>query len=650
MRPRVDVIASPVWTNVRRSKLTPYSILLASLALTACDDLSLHVEVTHPPAAAVASTTVSIYESNATACRQLEFGDLSAAELQAILVAEQTIGANPGGSLDGISRTGKKLVAARGFDAMGRFLTAGCTEHAEITGEDVVAVATDFAATLSIGGRSNSDLAIPITLTDAEGRSLDGHPVAWRVYGPAGAAPALTDAGVVASADDSWELAAPTCTGAAGSAQLHPVPPSRVSGYAIEIRPSWSAQPNALITSLTAIDPTLALMIPKPDVRHPCAIRVAGSTRRLVCLQQSGVAPTSSTIAREYAVSVVNGNARLQQAGEVTIDAATIPIAVFSVPRGTDRDVYALTTRGAVLGLFNPSVPPVAGNHLGTTDTASDAVLVPACDNDQAPQLVMQVTTALAPRLVAMPPTGGATSNYHGIAAVTNRQLRLRGTGCVTELRPDLEAARRPGLVVDISRGDTTEEVDAVAAFECDHPDPAQCRVTLPVAGGGATLSAPASIDEPRLTGMFVDATGVVMSSWVLLAGPSKKPQLVERARVPAAAIPNFVATGHFDADSQSDLFWDLPNPTQTTTSFQVTYGRTIDAQRLSAVSATTPLVVEDLVIGELTGDSADDVAMVARQQRLDGGTPLVRGIVVIPMNAPAPPSRPPVDPACGGG
>src|SRR5690606_25794285 len=192
-------------------------------AVAACGDgRSLEVRVTHPAGAEVARTVVSIYESNTTTCTQIELGDLSTAQLQAILAAEQT----DAGALEGISRRDRKLVVARGFDAADRYLTAGCTQHEEIAGHDAVRVDTDFTATLSIGAVDPGEPGLPLTLTDAEGRSLGGHAVTWRVYGPHGAAAGATGAALAPAEDGGWALAAPACTTDAGVARLPPVPPS----------------------------------------------------------------------------------------------------------------------------------------------------------------------------------------------------------------------------------------------------------------------------------------------------------------------------------------------------------------------------------------------------------------------------------------
>jgi hypothetical protein len=628
------------------------------LALAACgDSLSLRVVVHHPAEATVAKTVVSIYESSSATCKQIELGDLSTAQLAAILVTEQTVG-DESGDLDGIARVDRKLVVARGFDEMGRLLTAGCTEKEEITGQDVVQVDTDFAVTLSIGAVAAGELGIPITLTDAEGRSRDGHRVSWRVYGPHAAMPSTSSAALAPGDDASWELAQPACTNASGVARLHPVPPAKVGGYAIELRPSWPAKPNTLLTSFTKIDPTQSVIEPGLNVTRPCAIRVAGTTRRLVCLQAAMVGGT--TVAREYDVAVTNGNARLQLRG--TPQPAAGAIALFSIPHGANRDVYAVTSNGQLIGMFSPSMPPSSTPALPAGTVATDAVLLPACDPaaGQLPQLLLRVASATGKRVQMMTPLGGPLSDYHGVSTDPLLTLTLRGTGCVTELKPSGgEPKRRQAAIVDVSRRVMPSEQRTTSSivFECDLPDSSKCTAVLPVPGVGAGLSAapvpggppPAPTEEPQLVGMFFDATGVVMSSWVLLPNSNGEFLLVERGRVPAAAIPNRVVTGDFDGDGKADLFWDLPSLTQPTSNFQATYGRAIGELRLSALSGAEPLLVDDMLAGDLTGDTFDDLVIYGRKRSEDdlGNITVTSGIVVVPMNVAAPNPDPMFDKPC---
>ena len=144
--------------------------------------------------------------------------------------------------------------------------------------------------------------------------------------------------------------------------------------------------------------------------------------------------------------------------------------------------------------------------------------------------------------------------------------------------------------------------------------------------------------------GMFFDASGVVMSSWVLLPTGAEL-RLVERDRVPAAAIPRSVVFGRFDGDAITDLFWDLPSSVLPTSNLQVTYGRKIGPQRLSALSGAEAIIADAVLAGDLTGDGADDVVLVGRQRQEDGT--FVFGAIGVPMNAPVPATDLPAERPC---
>jgi len=388
---------------------------------------------------------------------------------------------------------------------------------------------------------------------------------------------------------------------------------------------------------------------PKPNVLRPCAIRAAGGARRLVCLQLAG-----TPVVREYEVTVKDGNGTPELRATAPIDPRAI--ALFSVERSaTVRDVYAVTTDAQVLGVLGPSVAPVPGAH-PAAGTVTDAVLLPACDGGQAAQLVLRVVTATEKRLQAMPPLGGPVVDYHGVTTDLVSELAVRDTGCITELQPmgGGEPPRRQAAVVEIvPRAMPGTRASTSVVFECDL-DPTRCRVSLPVPGTGAGLTPPprigappgAPVEEPRLTGMFFDASGVVMSSWVLLPTPGGgELRLVERERVPSAAIPGSVVSGHFDGDGLLDMFWDLQNAVLLTSNLQVTYGRKIGAQRLSALSGSESIFADAVLAGELTGDGVDDLVLFGRRREDDGTT--TSGFVVVPMNVPIPNPDPGFDRPC---
>ncbi|HSN28314.1 MAG TPA: hypothetical protein VLT45_18640, partial [Kofleriaceae bacterium] len=299
------------------------------IAVAACSsDPTLHVTVTHPAGSQVVKTVVSVYEG-AFGCVDVEFGDLTHDQLQASLVAEETLadGAAPVGNLDGISRTDPKIVVARGYGSDGRLRTEGCAEKAVVTGADELAVTTVMTATASVAlaDPSRQDLfGLAVAATDADGKELDARPVSWRVYAPIGAMPAATT--VTTAADSSWTPNAPTCT-ANGIALVHPVPPSTVGGYAIQARVAWAAEAVPLYSAVVA-DLSIAQLTPPAGVTRACAIGRTAGTPKLVCLTGTG-----ATIYRVAATGALTAGTSVPLAN---------PIGVYAVPSGSDTAVWAM--------------------------------------------------------------------------------------------------------------------------------------------------------------------------------------------------------------------------------------------------------------------------------------------------------------------
>jgi hypothetical protein len=91
-------------------------------------------------------------------------------------------------------------------------------------------------------------------------------------------------------------------------------------------------------------------------------------------------------------------------------------------------------------------------------------------------------------------------------------------------------------------------------------------------------------------------------------------------------------------------VLWDLPNTALVTSNLQVTYGRRIGTQRLSALSGSESIVATAVLATDLTGDGLDEIVLVGRR-RESGSTR--DGILVIPMGAPIGNPDTAVDPPC---
>jgi len=646
--------------DVNDSFKTMRSAVMLGLLVACGEQPSLRVEVTHHPDAApvVARTVISVYESDVVSCARVEFGDLSEAALTAIEVDQIAIGAGERADELTMSREGIKVIVARGFDDTGVLIAAGCAETTTVAENDVLSITTELAATVSVNGIGLEDLdpfGILVTVTDPFVRSLPDRVVSWRVHGSDGAAP-LSASGLATGDDSDWVPTGPPCSNDNGIARVHPVPPSTIGGFATAVRASWSTEPPRVFTTFTPINGSGGLvMTPVADgstlsVRR-CASRIAGSVHRLVCLENRGNVPT----AIDYTVTVVNGSGGFAEVAQQTFPVLApgeLPIEVFSISRGaTTRDAYAITTKGRLLGLFGPSLGTDFATTRSGAASVTDIAVLPAC-GPHPTTLLIRLETVLAAkelRTLAVSATGilggGEVLEPYGPPAVAAaEQLSINATGCVAELRVDADPILRQVGVVDVTRTNPAARSSTTAYFECDT---GTCTLPFAVPRAGVDFLPADDLLPDRMVSATFDATGTVLSVSVLQPDKNREPRAVELERITAAAFPQRVVTGQFDADGRPDLFWDIANFNSATTNFQLSYAHPVLGQRLSALSATQQnAIVIDTFVADVTGDGNDDL-VISLQDRLVNPSPSAHRVVVIPGQVDIAPVNLQTDPAC---
>ena len=406
--------------------------LCTLVVITACgSDPTLAVTVTHPTGLSVAKTTVTVYESTTLHCSDIEFSRLDAVALDALATSEADLD-SPGavGSLSGISRTDNKVIVARGFDASGTLISAGCVEKGVVSGADTVAITTLVAAVVSIHPPTDTTLDVAITLTDASGVQLpDSRPVIWTVYGPAGST-AANPSNVTSPSDGVWEPALPSCVTGGSVLRLRPNPPSILGGYAVQVRAAWAVEQPPSYTSLAApafgaVD--LGGTVLSTTAKRACAIRISGAAKHLVCAD-------NADMAHEYAITVSAGRAIATQVGPA-VNALPMPpllqhvVAVVGVASGTDRNVYAVSDRGILVPLFGAPAPTDTSAQC-VTFPCNDAMVVPACN-------MIGAKILLAPTLgktVHQIDTHGGNPTTFDVP--NGSEVRLDNAGCVTQLDP----------------------------------------------------------------------------------------------------------------------------------------------------------------------------------------------------------------------
>ncbi|HEY5921652.1 MAG TPA: hypothetical protein VIV11_08270 [Kofleriaceae bacterium] len=593
-----------------------------ALVLSACgDDISLRVAVEHPSDVTVALTKVTIYESASLTCIDVAFSRFGPDELEAFAVTEQTVAADGEvtGALEGISRVDHKVIVARGYAESGAWITAGCEEHdvvEEATRIVITTVPTVDAATVLDIDLGDPLLAVLAT-TDATGKAVGGRRVAWNVYGPAGSEP-MSAMNVAATGDGEWAPTKAVCTASNGAAELHPPPPNVIGGYAVQLRAEWALDLPALYSRFNADFGFRGIVPPTGSSRY-CAVRVKGTTTRIVCLDNG--------FARDFDVVVNGGVVGLVERGSMMLGAGAL--AVVSVPSGADRDVYMMSTTGVLVPLFGA---PMADNSAVPCPTSActveDVMPVPPCASTAGKLLVRVRTNTGAAELKQMNARGGGTQPFP-TPPLTGRQLQLDNAGCVTRADP---AGGAPTLrqVVTYHLGSRVAVNEFVAevtraSYNCNATS-CMGNELFPGAGVGFTTGS-----EPRLVATFVDATGVVVTELVM--APSDIPNrdlFVERSRTPSAGIPDRMVVGQYDDDGELDLMWNIAAKRGTT--FEIAYARKVGAQRLEALSRAVPFVVSALDTADLTGDGADDVMIIGDM----AGSTTMQGLAVIPMNAAA--------------
>lgn len=601
---------------------------LLVIGLSACgDDLALVVDVEHR--IPVAKTVISVYESDSLDCTKIEFGDVAGAALSAALVAEEIHEASGvTGSLDGISRTERKYVVARGYDADGTLLTGGCASKDVVGGIDHLAVVADEALTVS-ALVDPSDLTgysfIVIASAPNGSPPSDHRKISWQVYGPDGAKPVRSDLAVMVPPEPNqpqqsdWVPSKDACTNDSGVTRIHPVPPDQIGGFATRIRASWMANTLPLQSTLSKVDSTsLEVLHPASSVTRPCAIKVAGGERRLVCLDTQLPGPTN--VAREYKVTASAGRGKATQTNMTAV--AGIPIALVSIPNATGRDVYVVESGGGLVPLFASGAPNLTAC---LTCSVQDALYMPSCADDGDAKILIQVGSLL---LRTFSPTTGARAPVLDFVAATSvpgmlKSIALDQAGCVTQIAPSVGTKQRQAVTFSarsevLVNGLTIEIPTSHGFYGCA---PGTCNKLDFPAGEAGTAFVQVDTNENRIVGAAADAGGVVLSSWVVTPAPMQSDvhRLIERDRVPSAALPNHIAAGKLDDDDGYDIVTDFSSKRGST--LEIAYSRLAAGQRLEAVSGPLALQFSQLVVEDITNDGLPDLIAIGA---LGGAVPVL--------------------------
>jgi len=620
--------------------------LAIAVAIAACSsDPTLHVTVVHTTEVKVTSTTVSVYDSKNFGCQEIEYADVDASALASALVAEETLddsGKVTAGSLANLPRSDDKTIVARGYNDAMQLVAAGCADKGVVSGADKVEVDTVPAAVVSIGiaDASGADFyGIATTVTDVNGKAIDGRQVWWRVYGPGGFTPNSQAPNLDVVQNGYWEPMQPTCT-KKGTATIHPVPPDLIGGFAIEVHVSWAADPPQQFTSFTkfgdvtdtAPPGSVLALNPPAAVNNSgvCTRRVTGGNATLTCLDGA------STVAA-YDVSVTympaTGTATLAEGSSVAVPQTTI--SLFGVDNGSARDVYAAGSDCSVTALYGAP----AGKS-GTCSGADDVRYVPACGSAH-PLVLFHIPKSTVPgSVIAVDQVTGTSAvvpvAYHAVTATPENDVVFNAVGCVTELDPTGGPPATKQMIVldyEIVGALSTVITGTRAIYNCS----GSCTpLPLPIPGGAVGFLVDGT--ESRLVVPTIDATGIELSQIVLLSDASTD-KLVERERHPAASVPDLLVSGSFDNDSGTDLLWTF-TVKRSGTAFEVSYARMVGDERLTALSGAISSTIAQMIAGDVTNDKHDDITVVS--QILNK-----RYVATVPLQEPPPPFMLTTDGTC---
>jgi hypothetical protein len=549
------------------------------LLAAACNrDPSLVVTVHHPAGYAVTQTRVTVYVGDDVTCNEIEYGDRTEGELEALAVND----AIDGGEIE-VSRLGGKSLAARGYDAQGRFVTAGCKDVGEIAGATTVAIDTQPTASVAIDpgqpDRPFGEREILVNMTDLHGKMLDGK-VSWQLTGPAGAPLQTASAGM------------PTRN---GNLRFQVGDVGQPGPEGLRIRAPWATAPLPLVTAFDLSHATTIQLGGGNLTSHPsCDVRGhAGKPPTLVCLTQATV-----TGHRDAVEIAWQGTQYMSKA--IPIPGIDNQFALFVDHDGTaDEPVYVLSANAT--GANNWYRLGGSSRDVMFASALQNAVYIPKCaDNSNQALVAVQTGTALGvANKVQVFTVAGATS----LSGPSDGEV-FSG-GCVH----DVDHKEHQGVVVVGTGGD--------AGLELITPGSQTLTpiVNTKFTGSGFVTIATQGTIENRFAGTRLQATGTVVFEAVL-APQGNSYMLVERTEVEAAAPPGKILAGKLDRDGDTDLIWDMAISARRRL-FQVSLAEQVGGVPLTAMTsgpgavlATSTATPTDFVVGDLNGKGADEMVV----------------------------------------
>jgi len=560
--------------------------LVLFLGASACSDPTIDVTIDIPDAyrSMVSSITLADYERDGLTCDAIAFGDESAAALDGALTTQVEVAPGASAGLTGISRVDHKVLVARGRDAGGELVVAGCRELDALDGSVTVDLPTIAAALVTIDPRRPDaplDLADPITVhaLDPLGMPLEHRDVVWRVFGPKGAP------GGVPGAASCPMPGVDGCTSTqAGDANVAASPPSAPGPALVEVHVEWArAQPAPVAAFELPLADGFSLRTLTKNVDTPsCTIYRAANGPRVACI---AIAVGGS---KEIQHFEWNGSAMQELATSPSVPGA---VALIAASLGATDRVIAITDTGD----FVDGTTGATLGHVTLPAAAVAAQLVPACG--KSPFVVI----GLANGKVVTTDTAGATIvNFVTSSPTDTRQFSLAAAGCVSDLVKPATLYR--GVVLLESKNMTS-----VPYAQIDGPTMKLEPKWAGLGDGVGFLDVGGG--EFRLATGRLDLSGVVIDESRIDPTREDTAQLASMAQHDSITVPAAIASGDLDGDGQSDRAWLLVGGgLRPPGRVQIELAATAHGVPIAGVSPEIGTQPTGLLVADLDGDGIDDV------------------------------------------
>ncbi|HMG54868.1 MAG TPA: hypothetical protein VK601_15330, partial [Kofleriaceae bacterium] len=555
--------------------------LLAAAAVACSRDPSLAISVHHPAGYGVVQTVVTVYVGDDIACNEIEHGDRTDAELEAITVDKVDV--TDGGDIQ-VGRLGGKSIVARGYDAQHQFVTAGCKDLGEIAGATQFTIETQPTAAVAIDpgppDRPFTGRMIVVNMSDTNGKVLDGT-VSWELSGPAGAATQTESAGM------------PTRN---GNVRIEVSDLGQPGPEGLRIRAPWATAPVPLVTGFDLSHDTTIQLGGGTVASHPsCDVRGhVGRLPTLICLTQATVGGHRDAIE----IGWQDGQFKVLQ--PIAIPAGLDnQFALFVDHDGLpDESVYVLSANAAGAGSWY-KLGAGSGSAVAFGAALQNVVYVPRCAHNSTTALVaVQTGTALgvANQVRLFLPSGTPVN-----AAVDGEVF---SGGCID----DVDGKQHQGLVVAGAAGDAFLELIIPGSG-----------MAMPVSAAKFTGTGFVTVEtkgmvERRFAGTRLQASGTVVFEAVL-APEGNSFMLLERTEVDAAAPPDKIIGGKLDRDGDTDLMWSMGIVARRRV-FQVSLALRVGGVPLTAMTSgpnpvsTATAAPLDFTAADLNGLHADELIL----------------------------------------